>query len=198
MHDYLFSFRCNFISHVQNHTESQKKAFTKQRKREETLNCNEIASHFLVFFFNICRLFAFKKRAAMELWRNGLDTLLEEDEPITISMRAGLWTSSSVFLWMALRSREYLVSRCIGLTRMSIKRSRLQSRCVSHHCVVVKREGETEKPISPRFTFQVAPGMRRESVNIQAIGTPWLLTKAFQLGNTRVSTCAFIFVITQS
>ena len=74
----------------------------------------------------------------MQLWWNGLDALNEEDEPITISMRAGLWTSSSVFLWMALRSREYLVSRCIGLTRMSIKRSRLQSRCVSHHYVVVK------------------------------------------------------------
>lgn len=48
-------------------------------------------------------------------------------------MRTGLCSSASVFLWTALSRREYLVSRCIGFTKMSISLRRLQSRCVSHH-----------------------------------------------------------------
>ena len=60
-------------------------------------------------------------------------------------MRMGLCSSSSVFLWTALSRREYLVSRCMGLTRMSISLRRLQSRCVSHHLIPIAERDKRER-----------------------------------------------------
>ena len=68
---------------------------------------------------------------------------------LTIAIRSVLCSSSSVFLRMALRRSEYLVRRCIGRTRISISRSRLQSLWVSHHCEKRKYHSTSE----PAFLF---------------------------------------------
>lgn len=84
---------------------------------------------------------------------------------LTISMRIGLCWSASVFLWTALSRSEYLVSRCIGFTRMSISRKRLQSLCVSHHW----NGTEFEKTIKQMNT-STAGGRRRVRCTKAAAG----------------------------
>lgn len=57
------------------------------------------------------------------------------EKSLTIRFKAVFCSSESVFLSIALRSSEYLVSLCIGLTNRSIRRNLSQSLCVSHHCL---------------------------------------------------------------
>ena len=46
------------------------------------------------------------------------------------------------------KSREYLVSLCIGRTKISMSRKRLQSFCVSHHLKIFERPHKMKIAIS--------------------------------------------------
>ena len=81
---------------------------------------------------------------------------------LTIAIRSVLCSSSSVFLSMALRSSEYLVRRCIGRTRISISRSRLQSLWVSHHCEKRKYHSSSK----PAFSFWLGYACTVMSTNL--------------------------------
>lgn len=60
--------------------------------------------------------------------------LLRMDKIITMAMMDSLTFGSSVFFWMDLSSRGYLVRRWCGFTNMSLSFRRLHCLCFSAHC----------------------------------------------------------------